>query len=200
MIHTGSAWRNFFTVPRVSAPMTHSKPTRRATVKVIHAVTLPLFIWFMFVTPDHVNAIGPWAFQLHSFFGLIFVSLALIWTISHIRHGLVGRPGPKLGPRGRRLHQSLHKVLIWGLFCVALTGFALGVTATTQLWAGNLIPIGYPLKLRAWNDIAGQVHIVQFYTLAGIAIFHAGFHTWRHVKLSDNALRIMAPRILHRFL
>jgi len=180
--------------------MTQPNPSRRAMAKVIHAVTLPLFIWFMFVTPDHVNAIGPWAFQMHSFLGLIFVSFALLWTASYLRHGLVGRPGPKLGPMGRRVHQLLHKTLIWGLFCVAFTGFLLGLTSVTQLWAGNLIPIAYPLKLPRWNHIAGQVHIIQFYALAGIALFHAGFHTWRHLRLRDNALRIMAPRALHRFL
>jgi len=175
-------------------------PHRRTTVKILHGTTIPLFIWFMLVTPEDVNQIGPWAFQVHSFLGLIFVSFALIWTVSLIRKGLVGRPGPKLSPKAKRLHQILHKTLIWGLFGVALTGFGLGVTSAYQLWAGNIVPIGIPLDLPALNKLAGDIHIIEFYILSVIAIFHAGFHIWRHVTLKDNALRIMAPRVLHRFL
>ena len=175
-------------------------PHRRTRLKILHATTIPLFVWFMFVTPEDVNAIGPWAFQVHSVFGLIFVSFALIWTIAHVRKGLLGRPGPKLGPRQKRFHQALHKTLIWGLFGVALTGFGLGLTASRQLWAGDIVPIAYPLNLPDWNDLIGHIHVIEFYTLAAIAIVHAGFHTWRHVKLRDNALRIMAPKALHRFL
>ena len=29
---------------------------------------------------------------------------------------------------------------------------------------------------------------------------HALFHIWRHLRLGDNALRIMAPKRLHRYL
>ncbi len=175
-------------------------PHRRTRLKILHGATIPLFIWFMFVTPEDVNAIGPWAFQVHSVFGLIFVTFALVWTVTHIRKGLMGRPGPKLGAHQKRFHQLLHKTLIWGLFGVALTGFGLGLTASRQLWAGDFVPIAYPLNLPAWNDLIGQIHIIEFYTLAVIAIVHAGFHTWRHIKLGDNALRIMAPKALHRFL
>lgn len=183
--------------------MTHvraSLPHRRTTVKVLHWTTLPLFIWFMFVTPEDVNKIGPWAFQVHSVLGLIFVTLALVWTVSYIRKGLVGRAGPKLGPRMKQMHQILHKTLIWGLFGVAVTGFALGLTASVQLWAANIVPVAYPLDLPDWNKVAGQLHIIEFYALAAIAIFHAGFHIWRHVKLKDNALRIIAPKHMHKYL
>ena len=83
---------------------------------------------------------------------------------------------------------------------MALTGFGLGLTASRQLWAGDIVPIAYPLNLPQWNDLIGHIHIIEFYTLAAIAILHAGFHIWRHVKLRDNALRIMAPKALHRFL
>ena len=94
----------------------------------------------------------------------------------------------------------MHKALIWGLFGVALTGFGLGLTASRQLWAGDLVPIAYPLGLPDLNDLVGTLHIVEFYALAAIAVVHAGFHIWRHVRLRDNALRIMAPKALHRYL
>lgn len=50
------------------------------------------------------------------------------------------------------------------------------------------------------NRIIGWLHTYQFYALGIVAIVHAGFHTWRHFYLRDNALRIMAPKRLHRFL
>jgi cytochrome b561 len=48
--------------------------------------------------------------------------------------------------------------------------------------------------------VASWLHVYQFYALAGIVLVHAGFHIWRHLRLRDNALRIMAPRALHRWL
>jgi len=44
------------------------------------------------------------------------------------------------------------------------------------------------------------LHVYQFYALALLVVAHAGFHIWRHLHLRDNALRIMAPKVLHRFL
>lgn len=187
-------------VPFGMMPFAGFRPHRRTVAKVVHGATIPFFIWFLLVAPEDVRAIGPWAFQVHSLFGLIFVSLALFWTADYLRRGLVGRPGPKLSPRLRQVHRVLHRVLIWGLFGVALTGFGLGLTSSVQLWAGDIVPIAYPLGLPEWNDLVGRVHIVEFYLLAVIAVFHAGFHIWRHVRLRDNALRIMAPKALHRFL
>jgi len=180
--------------------MTLPIPHRRTIVKWLHWLTLPLFIWFLLVTPDDVLPFGPGAFRFHSFLGLIFVSLALGWTVLHLRRGLVGRPGPKLSGPLRTLHQILHRTLIWGLFGVALTGFFLGLTSSVQLWAGGIVPIAMPLGLPDLNELVGTVHIFEFYALAGLVVAHALFHIWRHIGLRDNALRIMAPRILHRFL
>lgn len=190
-----------YSMTHPTAPLLHLfQMQRRTAVKWLHWLTLPLFIWFVFVTPDDVLQFGKGAFRVHSFLGLIFVSLALMWTASHMRHGLVGKPGPKLSPGLKRLHRALHITLIWGLFGVALTGFLLGLTSTTQLWAGGLVPIGYPLGLPELNHLIGAIHIFEFYALALIATVHAAFHIWRHLRLRDNALRIMAPRALHRFL
>lgn len=181
-------------------PLTETAMTRRTALKIVHWSILPLTAWFLLVTPSDVARAGAWAVRLHSVLGLIFVTLALGWTADYLRRGLAGRPGPKLGPRARRLHWWLHRVLIWGLFGVALTGFLLGLTASRQLWAGGIVPIAMPLGLPDANDLVGRVHAVEFYLLAGVVAFHAGFHIWRHVALRDNALRIMAPKRLHRFL
>ena len=39
-----------------------------------------------------------------------------------------------------------------------------------------------------------------FLTLGLLVVAHALFHVWRHYRVRDNALRVMAPRALHRFL
>ena len=53
---------------------------------------------------------------------------------------------------------------------------------------------------RQANDIVGQIHIIEFYALGVVAAGHALFHIWRHYGLRDNALRIMVPKRLQRFL
>ena len=174
---------------------------RRCTMlKWLHWGLLPLVIWFTIVQPRDIRPFGQAAFMFHSVLGLIFVTLALIWTADYVARGLASRPGPKLGPRARRVHAVLHRVLIWGLFGVALSGFFLGLTSQVLLWAGGIIPIAPPLGLPRANDVVGWVHVAEFYLLAAIIAFHAGFHIWRHLHLRDNALRIMFPRALHRYL
>ncbi|MFO8126622.1 cytochrome b/b6 domain-containing protein [Yoonia sp.] len=175
-------------------------PHRRVYLKWMHWLMVPLFVWFVVVQPGDVRRLGPAAVQFHSVMGLAFVSLALFWTVDYMRKGLASRPGPKLPAKVRPFHQLLHKVLIWGIFLVALTGFGLGLTSAVLLWAGGIVPIAPPLDLPQANDFIGKVHEIEFYALAVIAGMHALFHLWRHFRLRDNALRIMAPKILHRFL
>ncbi|WP_253279651.1 cytochrome B [Loktanella sp. 3ANDIMAR09] len=175
-------------------------PVRRTLVKWTHLAMIPMFVWFLFVTPAVVVPFGPAAFQAHSTLALVFVTLTLVWYADYLRRGLVGRPGPKLSPRAKVIHQWLHKTLIWGLFGVALTGFLLGLTSDRLLKAGGFLPFAPPLDMKAANEIIGKIHIYEYYLLAVIAVGHAGFHIWRHVKLRDNALRIMAPKRWHRYL
>ena len=175
-------------------------PHRRTWLKFSHALMIPLLVWFIFVTPDDVIPFGPRAFQAHSILALVFVTISLVWVADYLRRGLAGRPGPKLGPRARAFHWWVHRIIIWGLFGVAVTGFLLGLTSTRLLKAGGFLPVAPPLGLPEANEIVGQFHIYEFYLLGVIVIAHAGFHIWRHIRLRDNALRIMAPKALHRFL
>lgn len=166
----------------------------------MHLAVIPLFFWFVFIQPHDVVRWGAFWVDLHSIFGLIFVSTVLFWFAIFQRKGLASRPGPKLKGWARAIHRPLHLTLIWGLFGVAVTGFFLGLTSSVQLWAGDIVPIAYPMGWPKLNDLVGIVHSIEFYGLAAIAVFHAGFHIWRHIKLRDNALRIMAPRMFHRYL
>lgn len=175
-------------------------PNRRKTLKIVHAVMIPLFLWFVLVTPDMVVPMGRAWFALHSNLALLFVSLCLWWSAQTMRRGLASRPGPKLPDWARRIHRPLHLTIIWGLFLVALGGFLLGLTSTVQLKAGLWLPIAPPMGWERLNEWVGTAHIYQFYLLGVVIVFHAGFHIWRHIRLRDNALRIMAPRFLHRYL
>lgn len=175
-------------------------PHRRTWLKFGHALMIPLVIWFIFVTPDDVLPFGPAAFQAHSMLALVFVTISLIWYADYLRRGLAGRPGPKLGARARRYHRIIHVTIIWGLFGVAVTGFLIGLTSSRLLKAGGFLPIAPPLGLPEANEMIGTLHIFEFYLLGAIIILHAGFHIWRHVWLRDNALRIMTPKFLQRYL
>lgn len=175
-------------------------PLRRTVLKWMHWLMVPLLIWFILVTPDDVVPLGPKAFQFHSVLALIFVTICLLWTADYLRRGLASRPGPKLPRWARPVHRWMHIALVWGLFLVAIGGFLLGLTSSRVLFAGGFLPIAPALDLRDANHIIGKVHIYQFYLLAVIAGLHAAFHIWRHIRLKDNALRIMAPKVLHRFL
>ena len=175
-------------------------PARRPMLKALHWVMVPLFIWFLLVKPKDVTPFGPAAFQAHSILALIFVSLSLLWFADMMRRGLASRPSPMLKGWLRPFHSWMHRILIWGLFFVALTGFLLGLTSSILLKAGGFLPIAPPLGLNQANDIVGTVHIVQFYTLGVVAGGHALFHIWRHYRLKDNALRIMVPKRFHPYL
>lgn len=183
-------------VTRISQAM----PTRRTGLKMMHAAMIPLMVWFTLVQPADVAKFGPFWVDLHSVFGLVFVSLALLWSVDYWRRGLASRPGPKLPIWARSLHFWLHRIIIWGVFLVAVGGFFIGVTASRQLWAGNVVPIAVPLDLPQANDLVGTLHAIEFYLLALIILGHATFHIWRHYWLRDNALRIMAPKALHKYL
>jgi len=176
-------------------------PSRRTVLKWLHWTMIPLTFWFMIATPDFVRAtFGPRGAAINSDIALVFVTLALIWSADYFVRGLAGRPGPKLSPALKRFHGLLHRALIWGLFLVPVGGFILGLTSERLLKAGGWLPIAPPFDLARANDIAGTLHIVEFYALGALIGVHAAFHLWRHLALRDNALRIMAPRVLHRFL
>ncbi len=195
------------TPPTTSSPVSRFRrlarrlPQRRTALKWVHWIMVPLIIWFILITPEVALEIGGrTAFLIHSNVALFFVTLCLWWTADLLRRGLASRPGPKLPNWARIVHRGLHLTLIWGLFFVAFSGFLLGLTSAITLKAGGFLPIAPPLGLGNANDIIGKIHIYEFYILAGIVVIHAGFHIWRHVRLRDNALRIMVPRRFHKYL
>lgn len=186
---------------RARAVLARLTPARRTWLRWMHLAMIPLTVWFMIATPDFVRRVlGPKGAAINSDIAVIFVTLALIWSVHFFYNGLAGKPGPKLSPRLKTFHRLLHKTILVGLFLVPVGGFLLGLTSHRMLFAGGWLPIAPALGLEHANEVIGKAHIIQFYTLGGIIALHAGFHIWRHVRLKDNALRIMAPRVLHRWL
>ena len=176
-------------------------PTRRQGLKLLHWSMVPLFVWFVIATPEFVRGLwGSRGNAINSQIALVFVTLCLIWTVDVAFRGMAGRPGPKLSPRLKRFHWWLHRIIVAGIAMIPLGGFLIGLTSDRLLKAGGILPIAPPMDWERANEIIGKVHIYQFYTLCGIVVIHAGFHIWRHVKLRDNALRIMVPKALHRWL
>ncbi|APE42833.1 hypothetical protein BOO69_04895 [Sulfitobacter alexandrii] len=113
----------------------------------------------------------PWALWL-------FVGVVAAWEALTLAKGLIGRPGPKLSPGMRRAYPWMHRTL----------HILLALTALACL----LRLAGHPLRyLDAW--------ILLNITLAAGA-FHGVFHVWRHTALYDNALRLILPRIMHKWL
>lgn len=175
-------------------------PQKRTVLKWLHWGIIPFFVWFVFADPEVIRRWGPGWFQFHSTMGLGFSVIALAWTAFSLRNGLLSRPGPKLPTWAKRVHRLMHLGLVASLFLVAFGGFLLGLTASFQMKAGGVLPFAPPLDMPRTHDLVGVAHVYQFYSMIGLVAAHAVFHIWRHLRLRDNALRIMAPKRLHRFL
>lgn len=107
-----------------------------------------------------------------------FVVLVAVWSGSTLVLGLLGKPGPKLSARWRRAYPWMHRLLH---ILLALTAFAVLMRL-----------IGRPL---AWLDAWSMLLITL-----GAGTFHGLFHFWRHNALYDGALRLITPKVLHKWL
>ena len=107
----------------------------------------------------------------------VFVLAAGLWVAMSLSGGMLGRPGPKLTGLARAAFRPIHL----GLY--ALLGAAAAVNAAALL--------GY-----ATAQSAGLSLLILVFA----GTFHAIFHLWRHTTLYDGALRMMTPRIWHKYL
>ena len=83
---------------------------------------------------------------------------------------------------------------------MVLTGGLAGLTAAFPVRAFGVIPLSPGWGSDTLHGIAEEIHEFAFDALTVLIIAHAGFHIWRHLRLKDNALRIMTPKALHRYL
>lgn len=106
-----------------------------------------------------------------------FVVAGAIWIATLLRSGMLGKPGPKLTGLFRTAYPWMH----YGMY--ALLGIA--------VIANGLDLVGRGTDAFAWNSL-----LVLFVA----SIFHSIFHLWRHTTLNDGALRMMTPKIWHKYL
>jgi len=177
----------------------------RTLVKWLHWLAFGLILYFVLVEPEVPS--GPAgraktaALATHAGMGLLLAVVTLLWAGLYAWRGPLGRPGPKLGPLARRAHRIVNTGLYWGLPIMVATGAVAGLAARFPVLAFGLVPLNLAeAGPHGLHRIATEVHEIAFDAILVLIVAHAGFHIWRHLWLGDNALRIMAPRALHRFL
>lgn len=107
----------------------------------------------------------------------LFVGAVTVWVAIALAKGLIGKAGPKLGPKTKAIYPWMHRAI----YC------ALAVSA--GLNAGELL--GWIPPGPAWTSLL---------VLLSIGALHGIFHFWRHTALYDNALRLITPKFAHRYL
>lgn len=106
-----------------------------------------------------------------------FVGAVALWVAIALVRGLIGVPGPKLGPATRAAYPCMHRAL----YAVLAVSAALNAR---ELW-GLLEPGG------AWTSLL---------ILLGLGAFHGLFQFWRHNALFDGALRLITPKFMYKVL
>ena len=74
-----------------------------------------------------------------------------------------------------------------------------GLPSLRRLWA-RLAATSLSLVAFGPTALEAQESDFLFRSPRVTLAFHGGFHIWRHFKLRDNALRIMAPKVFYRWL
>ena len=176
----------------------------RKFLKFLHWTVFPLLLYFLIIEPEDVeDTATPQgatdALATHAGMGLLLAVLVVIWWFSYWRNGQTGRPGPKLAPWAKRFHAIGHRALYWALPIVMLSGAFAGLAAPFAVMGFGFIPMNFGGS-EAVHDIATEIHEIAFDALLVLSIAHLAFHLWRHYLVKDNALRIMAPKALHRWL
>ena len=174
--------------------------SRRTAIKWLHWLSLGLILYFFAVEPEDVERLGAVALATHAGVGAIFGVIVLIWFAMYLSKGLAGRAGPKLPAWGKRWHPLGHRAMYWGLLAMAISGGLIGLFAPYLVLAFGVFPIAPAFDVRTLHDAAQEVHEIVFNALLFGILVHAAFHIWRHYHLKDNALKIMAPRPLHKYL
>lgn len=107
-----------------------------------------------------------------------FVVACLCFAAIGLVFGLMTKPGPKLTGIVRRAHPWLHRAMYW-------------------LMAACALIVGAEALGHATPGVTGSLAQMVLFSAASL---HAIYHLWRHTALRDNALRIITPRALHKYL
>ncbi|MCP5074422.1 MAG: cytochrome b [Rhodobacteraceae bacterium] len=173
---------------------------RRVVIKWLHWIAATLILWFYVFEPEESRTAPGEALSTHAGVGIILAATAAIWFAMFLIKGAAGRPGPKLPSWGKRLHPVMHKALYWGVPMMVLSGALTGLAAPFAIRAFGAMPINFTAGSKTLHKLAEEAHEVVFNALILLIIAHALFHIWRHYWLKDNALRIMVPKPLSKYL
>lgn len=173
---------------------------KRTVLKWLHWTTALLILYFFLVEPEDVRDLGAKALATHAGVGAILGVIVGIWFLSFLKNGLISKPGPKLPPWARKTHAFGYRIIYYLLPVMVLTGAVSGFAAPYVIYAFDIIPISPGLGVRGAHKLAKEIHEIAFNTLTIVIVGHAAFHLWRHYWLRDNALRIMAPKLLYKYL
>ncbi|MDR7191598.1 cytochrome b [Luteimonas terrae] len=132
-------------------------------------------------------------YALHKSLGLTILALAtlrLLWRL------YAGAPRPVPGPRWQDRLASLTHWLLYGLlFAIPLSGWTFNSAAGYPLQWFKLFNLPALVKRDAdLRQLAGNVHELLFWTLAGLAMLHAAAALYHHFLQRDDTLARMLPR------
>jgi cytochrome b561 len=173
---------------------------RRTFLKYLHWGSFFLIAYFFLVEPEDVSDLGAAALATHAGAGIMLALVVTVWTIMVLLKGLTGRAGPKLPPLAKRFHAIGHKAMHIALPVMVMTGALTGFAAPYVIKAFGVLPINGGWGAKGIHGFFEEIHEVSFNIMLGAIVVHAAFHIWRHVVVKDNALRIMMPKRLHKFL
>lgn len=176
--------------------------TRRTLLKWLHWLSAGLILYFFLIEPEDPRgaAAKAEALSTHAGMGILLALVTALWLGLYLCKGLAGRAGPKLPALGKRFHHLNHVVLQLGVPVMVATGAFAGLAAPFLILAFGIVPINPGFGGKGIHDLAQDLHELVFNGLLFVIVLHVAFHLWRHFVLRDNALRIMVPKSLHRYL
>lgn len=173
---------------------------KRSPIKWIHWFSFLALLDFFFVEPAENSTDRGAALATHAGVGIVLAIVSLVWIVDVLRGGSKDGPGPKLSQGGKRFRLITHQTMFWGMILSIGSGFFAGLVAPYDIRAIGMLLINTGTGSKAMHDVIGEAHGLIFNLLIMLTLVHIGFHLWRHLHLRDNALKIMMPRALHRFL
>ena len=173
---------------------------RRPILKWLHWLCLPLITYFWLVEPEENRADPSAALSTHAGVGMVLGVIVVIWFCIYLVKGVTGRAGPKLPGWAKRVHPIMHKALYIGLPVMLVSGGLTGLLAPFAVNGFGMVPISLEIGSKGVYEFLQDVHELVFNGLITIIVVHTVFHLWRHFILKDNALRIMVPKVLHKYL
>lgn len=166
----------------------------------MHWLCLALIAYFYLVEPKEIRSDPGLGLSTHAGVGLILSLIVALWLSIYLIRGFLGRPGPKLPGWAKTFHGLNHKALQYGIVAVVASGALAGLAAPFAIRAFGMLQINPAFGAKWIHELAEELHEIVFDGMILIILAHAAFHIWRHYWLKDNALRLMVPRVLHKYL